>query len=114
MRRNQDGAGISVAELFPLSRARREGDGVVPTVEDEIRRLVIGNATLAIGEASLTDDTDLFSAGMTSYASVTMMMSIEEHFGVVFTDSQIIRTTFQTIASMAEAVTWLLAQPSIP
>jgi acyl carrier protein len=80
----------------------------VPQVEDEIRKLVTANATLAIGEASLADDTDLFNAGMTSYASVTIMMSLEEHFGVEFPESSIRRDTFQTIAAMAAVITDLL------
>lgn len=80
----------------------------MPQVEDEIRELVAANATLAIGQSSLADDTDLFNAGMTSYASVTIMMSLEDHFGVEFPESSIRRETFQTIAAMAEVVSSLL------
>jgi acyl carrier protein len=45
---------------------------------------------------------------MTSYASVTIMMSLEDHFGIEFPESSIRRDTFQTIAAMAEVVTSLL------
>jgi acyl carrier protein len=41
---------------------------------------------------------------MTSYATVAVMTSIEEHFGVMFPDDQIRRSTFQTISAMAAAL----------
>jgi len=81
---------------------------VVLQVEDEIRELVATHAGLAISEATLAGDTDLFNAGMTSYASVTVLMSLEDHFGITFPDSLIRRGTFQTIAAMTEAVSSLL------
>ena len=77
-------------------------------VEDEIRDLVVANVTLAISDSRLTAGTDLFNAGMTSYQSVTLMMTLEDHFGIAFPDSMIRRSTFQTIAALAEAVRSLL------
>ncbi len=86
----------------------------MPLVEDEIRDLVVANATLAVDDSRLAADTDLFNAGMTSYQSVTVMMTIEEHFGIEFPDSMIRRSTFQTIGALAEAVTSLLGSSRSP
>jgi acyl carrier protein len=85
----------------------------MPQVEDEIRKILVENTTLAVGESSLTDDTDLFNAGMTSYASVAMMMSLEDHFGVVFPDFMIRWHTFQTITALADVVRLLLGSAPV-
>lgn len=76
----------------------------MPQVEDEIRRILAANAKLTIADSDLTDDTDLFNVGMTSYATVAVMTSIEEYFDVMFPDDQIRRSTFQTISAMATAL----------
>ncbi|MGA2209274.1 MAG: acyl carrier protein [Acidimicrobiales bacterium] len=76
----------------------------MPQVEDEIRRILAANAKLTIAASDLTDETDLFNVGMTSYATVSVMTAIEEHFGMMFPDDQIRRSTFQTISAMAAAL----------
>jgi acyl carrier protein len=87
---------------------RRGRNGIMANVEGEIRTLVLANTSLAIGESSLNDDTDLFNAGMTSYQSVAMMMSLEDHFGIMFPDAMIRWNTFQTISALANVVRLLL------
>ena len=59
---------------------------------------------------SLPDDGDLFQAGLTSHASINLMLALESAFDVEFPDEMLRRSTFGTIASISEAVDSLLEE----
>ena len=75
--------------------------------EDEIRSLLKEHGRLATDVAQLTEDSDLYQAGLTSLTTVNLMLAIEERFDVEFLDSMLGRKTFGTIRSLADAVTQL-------
>jgi acyl carrier protein len=50
----------------------------------EIRRVIGEHAGLAVGLDTVADDTDLFGAGMTSHASVNVMLALEDAFDLEF------------------------------
>jgi acyl carrier protein len=60
----------------------------------------------------LDADTNLFAAGMTSHASVNVMMRIEETLDVEFPDSLMKKATFTSISSIVDAVHSLNSTPS--
>jgi len=47
---------------------------------------------------------DLYQAGMTSYASVQLMMALEDAFEIEFPDSMLSREVFANVNTMADAV----------
>ena len=53
---------------------------------------------------SLDDHTDLFQAGMTSHASVNVMLGLESEFDVEFPDSMLKRSVFQSVSAIAAAL----------
>jgi acyl carrier protein len=73
-------------------------------IDDDIRQVIAQYARLYVDVGVLADDTDLFRAGMTSHGTVNLMMGLEEHFNVEFTDEMLGRTTFESIASIREAL----------
>jgi phosphopantetheine--protein transferase-like protein len=90
-----------------LSRSTRKP--MTNTVHDEIRRVVGDHARLAIDPAALAADADLYEAGMTSHASVNVMLALEDAFDVEFPDRMLKRDVFESIDSIAAAVTELQA-----
>lgn len=60
----------------------------------------------------LPADLNLYDAGMTSHASVNMMVAIEDAFDIEFPDRMLRREVFQSIESIKEAVTKVLGGPS--
>lgn len=70
----------------------------------EIRRVLAEHAGLPVDVDSLTDHTDLFDAGMSSYASVNVMLALEEAFEIEFPDSMLDRSVFESIAAIAAAL----------
>ena len=50
--------------------------------------------------ASLADQSNLYEAGLTSHASVTLMLALEEHFDIEFPDRMLRRGAFASIAAI--------------
>ncbi|MDB5445087.1 MAG: acyl carrier protein [Phenylobacterium sp.] len=70
---------------------------------EQIRELVIAHAGLPAG-AELSDDTDLYRAGMKSFSSVQLMLALEETFGLEFPEEMLNRATFRSIGAIQRAV----------
>jgi acyl carrier protein len=80
---------------------------------DQIRPLVSEHARLRVPVDQLADTADLYEAGLTSLSTVNLMLALEEHFDVEFTDKMLGRKTFSSMASLSDAITELRgpAQP---
>lgn len=70
----------------------------------EIRNLVVTHARLSADPATLADTSDLYAAGLTSLTTVNLMLALEDHFDIEFPDRMLVRRTFESIQSLAEAV----------
>jgi len=70
------------------------------------------HARLPIGASSLDPDADLFSAGMSSHASVSVMLALEDRFDLEFPDQMLTRNVFASIGAIATAVRQLGAAPA--
>lgn len=58
---------------------------------------------------ALDDHADLYQAGMTSHASVNVMLALEDAFDIEFPDSMLKRSVFESVASIAAALSTLEA-----
>jgi acyl carrier protein len=67
---------------------------------DRIRDIVSAHAHLPVDVGTLRDDDDLYEVGMTSHASVNLMLAVEDQFDVEFPDELLTRSAFQSIASI--------------
>ena len=74
----------------------------------KVRELLATHGRLSTDVSSLDDDSDLYQAGLTSLATVGLMLSLEDGFDVEFPDSMLSRKTFASIESIAEAIDELL------
>jgi acyl carrier protein len=69
-------------------------------ITDAIRAILREHGRLAVDVGTLQDHTDLYEAGLTSHASVNLMLALEEHFEVEFSDRMLRRRTFASIAGI--------------
>lgn len=67
-------------------------------------RALDAHAKLTVPAAGLAPDADLFAAGMTSHASVNVMLAVEDAFDIEFPDRLLTKQTFQSISAIARAV----------
>jgi acyl carrier protein len=71
---------------------------------ESIRDILRQQGRLAVDVAALSDDADLYQAGMTSHATVNVMLALEQAFDVEFPDRMLRRSVFESIASMRAAL----------
>lgn len=71
---------------------------MAPAITDEIRAVLRDYGRLAVDVASLADGSSLYEAGLTSHASVTLMLALEERFDIEFPDRMLRRGAFASIA----------------
>lgn len=77
----------------------------------EIRTILAEHARLPVSVDELTDESDLYQAGLTSLSTVNLMLALEEHFDVEFLDRMLGRKTFGSIRALAEAIAELRGSP---
>lgn len=73
-------------------------------MKDRIRQVIDEHGHLSVDLATLADDADLYQAGMTSHASVNVMIALEDTFDVEFLDSMLKRSVFESVDSIAAAL----------
>ena len=71
---------------------------------ETIRELVFAHAGLPDAAGPIGDDTDLYRAGMKSFASVQLMLALEDAFGIEFPEELLNRATFRSVSAIARAV----------
>lgn len=82
------------------------------TNDDRIRTVLDAHAKLRGSAADLTDDADLYTAGMTSHASVNVMLALEDAFDVEFPDELLTKHTFCTIGNIRAGLETLMGVPA--
>ena len=71
---------------------------------EAIRTILAEHGRLNVDPNRLHEESDLYEAGLTSLATVNLMLALEEHFGVEFPDRMLGRKTFSSIGSLSQAI----------
>lgn len=77
-------------------------------MKERIRRVIADYARLATAVDGLEDTADLYAAGMTSHASVNLMLALENEFDVEFPDEMLRRDVFESITAISNAIERIL------
>jgi acyl carrier protein len=72
-----------------------------------IRGILKEHGRLSKDADALDPNADLYQAGMTSHASVNVMLALEGEFDVEFPDAMLKRNVFNSMASISAALTEL-------
>jgi acyl carrier protein len=72
--------------------------------DPQIRQVLKDHGRLSRDVNLLEADTDLYQSGMTSHASVNVMLALEGAFDLEFPDSMLKRSVFSSIASIRQAL----------
>ncbi|MBP1852037.1 acyl carrier protein [Rhizobium halophytocola] len=73
-------------------------------MNDTIRALLAKLGGLPVSVDTLNDDSDLYAAGLSSFASVQLMLGIEEAFDIEFPDHLLNRKSFASIGAIERTV----------
>jgi acyl carrier protein len=69
-----------------------------------IKKVLTDHGRLSVEAAALQDDADLYQAGLTSHASVSIMLALEGEFEIEFPDQMLSRGVFGSVAAIRAAV----------
>ena len=79
------------------------------TTAARILTVLVEHARLSRDPRSRRADDDLYQVGMTSHASVNVMLALESEFGIEFPDHMLKRSVFNSIAAIESAIAELTA-----
>ncbi|HYG89242.1 MAG TPA: acyl carrier protein [Azospirillum sp.] len=100
--------------MSQIAFSRIPGGALTPVADStldiaqEVRTIIAESGLLSTDVSTLTDDDDLFVAGLTSHGTVNLMFGLEERFDVEFPDTMLRRRTFENVAAICTAVSELL------
>jgi acyl carrier protein len=80
------------------------------SARERVRALLKTTGWLQTNIDTLADQADLYTAGLTSHATVSLMLALEEEFDVEFPDSLLRRRTFSSVDAIVEALTGIGAK----
>lgn len=76
-------------------------------IEAKIRNVLREHGRLNKPIEQIDTGADLYQAGMTSHASVNVMLALESAFDIEFADHMLKRSVFASVAAIREAVSEL-------
>lgn len=74
-----------------------------------LRRILSESARLDVPVDQIEDSSDLYEHGLSSLATVQIMLAVEDAFDIEIPDAMLTRKLFQSIDSLAAAVSELSA-----
>jgi acyl carrier protein len=69
-----------------------------------IRNILNQHAKLPVDAATIKDDADLYAAGLSSFATVQLMLALEDEFDIELPEKMLNRRSFESIASIEAMV----------
>jgi acyl carrier protein len=73
-------------------------------MQDQIRDVLATHGRMAIDPREIDDQADLYELGLTSHASVDVMLALEEEFDIEFPDEVLKKSTFETVHNIAQVI----------
>lgn len=77
--------------------------------KSDIRGVLDKYGKLTVSAEKVSDDTDLFTVGLTSHATVNVMLGLEDLYDVEFPEEILKKSTFSSVNSLAAALSTLVA-----
>ena len=76
----------------------------IAAIDTQIRTVLKDHARLSKDALTLDVNDDLYQAGMTSHASVNLMLGLEDEFDIEFPERYLKRQTFESVDAIRCAV----------
>ncbi|POF34306.1 acyl carrier protein [Roseibium marinum] len=73
-------------------------------MKQAIRTLLAKHGNLPVAIESIDDGADLYDAGLSSFASVQVMLALEEEFDIEFPEHLLNRKSFSSVEAIAAAL----------
>jgi acyl carrier protein len=77
-------------------------------IQDQIRDVLAAHGRMAVDPREVDDQADLYDLGLTSHASVDVMLALEDAFDIEFPDEVLKKSTFASVSNIEEVVQGLV------
>ena len=81
-------------------------------MDEAIRAILAEHGHLPVDVEKLRDEDDLYQAGMTSHASVNVMLALEDEFDTEFPEAMLRKSTFESVSAISAALASLVGAPA--
>jgi acyl carrier protein len=83
------------------------------SMSEQIRAVLAEYGRLPVDVDTLADGDDLYRAGLTSHASVNVMLGLEDAFDIEFPDELLRKSTFESIDAISTALGTLVEDAQV-
>jgi acyl carrier protein len=90
--------------MLNLSPQMNHSVNTASELDTRIRSVLARHSRLSVDALASASDADLYEAGMTSHATVDVMLALEGEFDVEFPDEMLKRSVFVSIDSIRDAL----------
>jgi acyl carrier protein len=73
-------------------------------MEETIRSILGQYGNLPVGVDTIRDEDDLYQVGLTSHASVNVMLALEDEFDIEFPEMMLRKRTFESVVAIRNAL----------
>ena len=80
-------------------------------MHNQIRDVLAAHGRMAVDPHEVDDQADLYELGLTSHASVDVMLALEDEFDIEFPEEVLKKATFASINNIAQVIDDLVASP---
>ena len=80
-------------------------------MQDEIRDVLAAHGRMAVDPHEVDEQADLYELGLTSHASVDVMLALEDAFDIEFPDEVLKKSTFESVRNIAQVIESLVKSP---
>jgi len=77
---------------------------IAPALDEKIKTVLRDHGRLNKDAMSLNPEADLYQAGLTSHASVNVMLGLEGLFDIEFPDQMLNRSVFSSVQAIRSAL----------
>jgi acyl carrier protein len=77
-------------------------------MQNQIREVLAAHGRMAVDPHEVDDKADLYELGLTSHASVDVMLALEDEFDIEFPEEVLKKSTFASVHNIAQVVEGLV------
>jgi acyl carrier protein len=80
-------------------------------MQDQIRDVLAAHGRMAVDPREVDEQADLYNLGLTSHASVDVMLALEDAFDIEFPDEVLKKSTFASVHNIEQVIESLVKTP---
>ncbi len=77
-------------------------------MQDQIRDVLAAHGRMAVDPREMDEHADLYDLGLTSHASVDVMLALEDAFDIEFPDEVLKKSTFASVRNIEQVIEGLV------